>query len=60
MLDFIQVAYAEKYEIVQTTINEEKSSVHVQIKTNKNLTWDYEDIMGNKYIHISKAIHRVT
>jgi len=56
LLDFIQIAYREKYEIIKTDIKEDKNLVHVHIKTTKNLTWEYEDSSGNRYIDMSNII----
>jgi len=56
LIDFIQIAYREKYEILKTIVKEETNLVHVHIKTNKRMIWEYEDTSGNMYINMSTNI----
>ncbi len=55
LLDFIQIAYKEHYEIVKTIVKEEHQIVFVYIQTMKILSWEYEDVNGNKYINMSSC-----
>ena len=55
LLDFIQIAYKEHYEIIKTTVKEEHQVVFVYIRTMKILSWEYEDFTGNKYINMSSC-----
>ncbi|NQY92596.1 MAG: hypothetical protein HRT43_00395 [Campylobacteraceae bacterium] len=53
LLDFIQLAYKEHFEIIKTTVKEEHDIVLVHIQTMENLPWEYEDLCGNQYINKS-------
>jgi len=57
LLDFIQIAYREKYEIIKTDIKEDKNLVHVHIKTTKNLTW-YMKIPAEIGISICQTLYK--
>jgi len=55
LLEFIQIAYKEHYEILKTIVKEEHQVVFVYIQTMKILSWEYEDFTGNKYINMSSS-----
>jgi len=53
LLDFIQFAYKEKYNILKTEVHDKHDVISVFIQTKKTIKWHFTDNKGNRYLNLS-------